>query len=144
MRNGRNAKTRLSRDTRPPDLPSKHPLNSAPLIDSKADWISSAPERPSFAFQVDKAVREHPTPAAELEASASYREDSDSWLEVSPEEVDAMLAARSGAAEPGGGADVNGETQQGDERGQALSDLAKKVEDFVGGKGDMEGARFAE
>ena len=55
-----------------------------------------------------------------------------------------MLAARSGgvaaASEAGGAAAPD----QGDERGQALSDLAKKVEDFVGGKGDMDGARFAE
>ena len=33
---------------------------------------------------------------------------------------------------------------EGDERGQALSDLAKKVESFVGGKGNVDGATFAE
>jgi len=36
------------------------------------------------------------------------------------------------------------EMTEGDERGQALSDLAKKVESFVGGKGELEGATFAE
>lgn len=55
-----------------------------------------------------------------------------------------MLAARSGGPPSGGQQDTDGEVAEGDERGQALSDLAKKVESFVGGKGDMEGARFAE
>lgn len=55
-----------------------------------------------------------------------------------------MLAARSGTSTGGTQKDASGETQEGDERGQALSDLARKVEDFVGGKGDMDGARFAE
>jgi hypothetical protein len=85
-------------------------------------------------------------PAAELEAGPSYKEDSDSWLEVSPEDVDAMLAARTGRSS-GQAADDTGidpEVAEGDERGQALSDLAKKVESFVGGKGDVDGARFAE
>jgi len=36
------------------------------------------------------------------------------------------------------------EMTEGDKRGQALSDLAKKVESFVGGKGNVDGATFAE
>jgi hypothetical protein len=108
--------------------------------------ISAASQRPSFAFQVDKAVEQSTISTADLEAGPSYREDSDSWLEVSPDDVDAMLAARTGrsAGEASGSAGIDPEVAKGDERGQALSDLAKKVETFVGGKGDVDGARFAE
>jgi hypothetical protein len=79
-----------------------------------------------------------------LEAGPSYKEDDDSWLEVSPDDVDALLAERSGRPSlRSDGAQVE-EVGEGDERGQALSDLAKKVESFVGGKGDVDGATFAE
>jgi hypothetical protein len=57
-----------------------------------------------------------------------------------------MLAARTGRSS-GQAADdtaIDPEVAEGDERGQALSDLARKVESFVGGKGDVDGARFAE
>jgi hypothetical protein len=79
-----------------------------------------------------------------LEAGPSYKEDDDSWLEVSPDDVDALLAERSGRPSTrSDGAQVE-EVEEGDERGQALSELAKKVESFVGGKGDVDGATFAE
>lgn len=57
-----------------------------------------------------------------------------------------MLAARTGrpTGESSDNAGIDPEVAEGDERGQALSDLAKKVETFVGGKGDIDGARFAE
>lgn len=93
---------------------------------------------------MDNAIKAAPTSSEDLKVPPSYQEDDDKWLEVSPEEVDAMLAARSGAPVGGNAKNTDGELAEGDERGQALSDLAKKVEDFVGGKGDMEGARFAE
>jgi len=79
-----------------------------------------------------------------LEAGPSYKEDDDSWLEVSPDDVDALLAERSGRPSQRGDEARVEEVGEGDERGQALSELAKKVESFVGGKGDMEGATFAE
>lgn len=81
-----------------------------------------------------------------MEAGPSYKEDDESWLEVSPDDVDALLAERSGRG--GKESDEAGPTleemTEGDERGQALSELAKKVESFVGGKGELEGATFAE
>lgn len=95
---------------------------------------------------MDKAIEAASTISAsdDLTAPPDYQEDDDKWLEVSPDEVDAMIAAKFGGPTSSGQKDAEGEAAEGDERGQALSDLAKKVEDFVGGKGDMEGARFAE
>lgn len=94
---------------------------------------------------MDKAIEQLSLASApDLEAPPSYQEDSDNWLEVSPEEVDAMLAARSGTASGGRQDQGEGDAQAGDQRGEALSDLARKVEEFVSGEGDMDGARFAE
>lgn len=142
MSSGKRGRRRRSKGTEQRGRPSEYcrsRIQFRPILTH-----SSAPQRPSFAFQVDQAVRASITTPSDLEASASYQEDSDKWLEVSPEEVDAMLAARSGgpSASAQGGGDPEGKA--GDERGEALSELAKKVEDFVGGQGDIDGARFAE
>ena len=76
-----------------------------------------------------------------LQVSADTTEDSDSWLEVSPDELDGMMQRASGQM---GGAESAEKVQLANEDGQALGDLAKKVEEFIGGQGDMEGARFIE
>lgn len=76
-----------------------------------------------------------------MQASTDAPEDSDSWLEVSPDELDGMMQRASGQT---GGAASAEKVQLANEDGQALGDLAKKVEEFVGGQGDMEGARFIE
>lgn len=76
-------------------------------------------------------------------------EDSDKWLEVDPDELDAMLMRSAGtakakeAAESAPGA-PGAPVELGDEHGKALQDLASKVEEFIAGQGDMQGARFAE
>lgn len=68
-------------------------------------------------------------------------EDSDKWLEISPDELDTLMTRASGAQ-----AAASGESapKLDDEQGKALADLASKVQQFVGGQGDMTGARFAE
>ena len=71
------------------------------------------------------------------------KEDTDKWLEISPEELDEMLA-RSAAPARGGDDQSMGTEGMDTEDGKALGDLAKKVEEFVGGQGDMQGARFVE
>ena len=79
--------------------------------------------------------------ASEIQISPDAPEDSESWLEVDPQELDAMLAKTSGRPaqrDPDGDLEVDGED------GEALQDLARKVEDFVGGQGDLQGARFLE
>ncbi|KAG8975004.1 hypothetical protein FRB90_009668, partial [Tulasnella sp. 427] len=75
-------------------------------------------------------------------------EDSDEWLNVSPEDLDATLAEAGG--EPGAGTlgmDIDGgreldEDQKAEMQAKKLGKLAKKVEAFVEGRGDLEGAVF--
>lgn len=110
-------------------------------VDVISAYGSTSSHRPSFAAQVDQAVAATSFRAiGSLNAGENAAEDSDSWLEVSPEELDEMLKRSSGRSEG-----IPVEKQEiGPEEGQALGDLAKKVEAFVGGEGDMEGARFDE
>ncbi|WRT63689.1 uncharacterized protein IL334_000612 [Kwoniella shivajii] len=100
-------------------------------------------QRPSFAYLVDSAISSFSnTTQEELTVDPLYPEDSESWLEVSPDELDGMMMRASGRAAPSASADEDGKLEVGEEHGQALQDLAKKVEDFVGGQGDLTGARF--
>ncbi|WWC66704.1 uncharacterized protein I206_100608 [Kwoniella pini CBS 10737] len=103
----------------------------------------TAAQRPSFAYLVDTAISSSSDdPAEALTVDKAYLEDSESWLEVSPDELDGMMMRASGRA---GSSVIPGENEKieiGEEHGQALQDLAKKVENFVGGQGDMTGARF--
>lgn len=103
---------------------------------------STSAQRPSFAYQVDQAIQASLTTVqGSLQVSPNDPEDSDKWLEVSPDELDGMMQKASGAS----GSAVPGERAEvGDEHGRALGDLAKKVEEFIGGQGDVEGARFVE
>jgi hypothetical protein len=105
---------------------------------------STASQRPSFANQVDAAIEKSSARSLPT-VSADTPEDDESWLEVSPDELDGMLQRASG--KPAQNADAKSEGKKvelGEEHGKALGDLAKKVEAFVGGQGDLEGARFAE
>lgn len=106
-------------------------------------------QRPSFAYLVDKATEAAANVLIEsLTAQTTDPEDGDSWLEVDPDELDGMVQRISGQAgkapqqapESGSVPPV----ELGEEHGQALQDLAKKVKDFVGGQGDVDGATFAE
>jgi hypothetical protein len=72
-------------------------------------------------------------------------EDSDSWLVVDPDELDGMLQAASGGLPRATTSKADTEEGElGDEHAQVLSDLASKINNFVEGKGDLEGARFEE
>lgn len=112
----------------------------------QAHEISTTSQRPSFAFQVDTAVDlASSLPLSALQASLDLPEDNDSWLEVSPDELDGMMMRASGRnLAPTGDSTLKEPAEPGEEHGQALQDLAKKVEQFVGGQGDVEGARFEE
>ena len=81
-------------------------------------------------------------------------EDPDDWLNVDADDFDAMLEKAAGGAHKGKGKekattmDVD-DTETDEDRlakaqAEKLRDLAKKVEEFVEGEGDVEGARFAE
>ncbi|KAH7340297.1 SGT1 protein-domain-containing protein [Rhizoctonia solani] len=93
--------------------------------------------RPSFAAQVEEAVKlssEHPS-------SSSDEEDSTEWLQIDESTFDGMLKqkfSRKDAKQPG----EDDEDRYAQEQATRLQELAKKVEGFVEGEGDLEGARF--
>ncbi|ORX34672.1 SGT1 protein-domain-containing protein [Kockovaella imperatae] len=91
----------------------------------------SEDSRKSFASQVDEAIKAAP----ESFSSSSMAEDSASWLEISPSELEGMMARSSGAV-------LNEKPEHAGEDAKALGDLAQKVQEFVGGEGDMQGAMF--
>lgn len=118
--------------------------------------------RPSFATLVNSAIAR--SPEAPI---ATFREDEDSddWLNVDAADFDAMLEKTMGTSKTKEGAKpddtdamaVDGaadkdrnnaksalEDNMADVQASRLQDLAKKVEQFVEGKGDVEGAKFAE
>ncbi|WVF66182.1 hypothetical protein IAT40_000922 [Kwoniella sp. CBS 6097] len=104
----------------------------------------TASQRPSFAFLVDKALLSSSDISPEsLTASSDDPEDSDKWLEVAPDELDNMLMRSMGRANQAQ-SDGKEALEMGEEDGKALQDLATKVQEFVGGQGDMTGARFAD
>lgn len=102
---------------------------------------------------MDIAISRAQTRKAEILASATSDtalEDSDQWLNVSPDDLDAALAEASGLPKVAGpNMDVD-QTQDLDEEANAekqakkLGALAKKVEAFVEGRGELEGAVFEE
>ncbi len=115
-------------------------------------WEYSDTNRPSFASQADAAAVK-----GNLASTRDLPEDSDEWLNVTAEDFDAMLEKSTGKSQSkveqsSDGAmdvDTDGNIEEEEEkvaREQAsrLKDLAKKVEDFVEGKGDVEGAVFEE
>ncbi|KAI0307939.1 SGT1 protein-domain-containing protein [Multifurca ochricompacta] len=102
--------------------------------------------RPSFASQVNAAVAK-----AEVLEPSSDLEDSDDWLTVSAEDFDTVLQeqTRQYASRTSHVMDVDDAPRLGDEENDVtntqvakLRDLANKVDAFVAGKGDVEGAIF--
>ncbi|CAE6418354.1 unnamed protein product [Rhizoctonia solani] len=92
--------------------------------------------RPSFAARVEEAVKlssEHPL--------SSPEEDSTEWLQIDESTFDGMLKQKFNGKNTGGqGADD--EDQYAQDQATKLQELAKRVEGFVEGEGDLEGARF--
>ncbi|KAI0029146.1 SGT1 protein-domain-containing protein [Vararia minispora EC-137] len=112
--------------------------------------------RPSFAAQVNEAVVKSDR---ELSDQANELEDPDDWLNVNAADFDSLLAQKmglgqgnenKGAEKSGTAMDVDGPSEDEEEAGDMiakeqaarLQDLAKRVEKFLGGKGDIEGAKF--
>ena len=96
---------------------------------------------------MEEALKKAVGNPSDLAAKPSDPEDSDSWLEVSPDDLDAMLLRASGGKQHQAEDADEARKQEDNSDAQAdhpLKELAKKVEAFVGGQGDLEGARFAE
>ncbi|BEI84682.1 hypothetical protein CcaverHIS002_0500830 [Cutaneotrichosporon cavernicola] len=108
-------------------------------VEAAKGWVAvwsedTTQQRPSFAYLVDKAI--DATKPEDISPPAD--EDSEAWLEVDPAELDAMLNRAAGRQAPSGDMEI------GEEHGRALKNLAGQLEAFVGGEGDLEGARFAD
>ncbi|TRM60141.1 SGT1 protein-domain-containing protein [Schizophyllum amplum] len=120
-------------------------------MDARRDDDSN---RQSFAEQVQAALDTAP---ANMSSNVDTFEDSDDWLNVNAESFDAMLEQRMGAStqrpKDPNAMDVDGKEGQStqgrdaedklaSDQASKLQDLASKVENFVEGEGDVEGARF--
>lgn len=79
---------------------------------------------------------------SELTVPPTYTQDSESWLDISPDELDGLLS-RSGETRPAQAA-ARGEDAEAEAQAETLSVLARKVGQFVEGEGDLDGARFDE
>lgn len=105
--------------------------------------------RPSFAALCNAALSRAPETLSD--ADLVQTEDSDEWMNVGTKDFDEVLERAMHA----GGSTVDTHTMETDGEGgeedrvakgqtDKLRDLAAKVENFVEGKGDVEGARFDE
>ncbi|KAJ7275372.1 SGT1 protein-domain-containing protein [Mycena haematopus] len=100
--------------------------------------------RPSFASLVTAAVSR--TPSLPL---ADVYEDSDQWLNVDAKDFENMLETTMGSSkqqenlmEIDEDGEESAEERVASKQASRLKDLASKVEAFVEGKGDLEGATF--
>lgn len=110
--------------------------------------------RPSFASAMTAAVSQ----VGDNFVPPQQNEDSNDWLNVDAADFDAMLEKNFGAkpnidsTESPDAMDVDSgekekespEDRMAKQQAQRLKDLAQKVEKFVEGEGDIEGARFAD
>ncbi|OBZ79729.1 Protein SGT1 [Grifola frondosa] len=107
--------------------------------------------RPSFTNAVNVAISQSGNSTL-----LPQEEDSDEWLNVNAEDFDAMLekalGGRGSSHAPPDAMDVEMDEQSIETeedrlakvQATRLQELAKKVEEFVEGEGDIEGARFAD
>ncbi|CAE6470381.1 unnamed protein product [Rhizoctonia solani] len=98
---------------------------------------NSDASRSSFAAEVEEAVRL----SSEHLLSSPGEEDSAEWLQIDESTFDGMLKQKFGRKDAGQLVEDD-EDRYTQEQATRLQELAKKVEGFVEGKGDLEGARF--
>ena len=111
--------------------------------------LCSDASRPSFASQVNIAVSQVPSLP-----DVPDQEDNDEWLNIDVQDFDETLEKTMGTSKAKAhkfpdGMDVddektNAEDRLGSAQAAKLKELAAKVEKFVEGEGDIEGARFEE
>ncbi|KAI0050654.1 hypothetical protein FA95DRAFT_1486750, partial [Auriscalpium vulgare] len=107
--------------------------------------------RPSFARQANVAIAKASDPEP-----ATGAEDPDDWLNVDFESFDSVLETNLSSSQPVGNAQSTSDAMDVDEhvkqesaedraakvQAVRMQELAKKVETFLEGKGDVEGAKF--
>ncbi|KAF9270523.1 SGT1-domain-containing protein [Marasmius fiardii PR-910] len=100
--------------------------------------------RPSFAALVSSAISRAP----ENLSPSSHSEDNDDWLNIDADSFEDMLAKRTNnasnpvAMQVDDPPEMSAEDRVASAQASKLRDLAAKVEEFVEGEGDIEGARF--
>ncbi|KAF5336862.1 hypothetical protein D9611_003214 [Ephemerocybe angulata] len=105
--------------------------------------------RPPFARQVDSAIARVP----DLPPQDDLVEDDDSWLNIDEADFESMMEKAGASKEPkrkdagermnvDNVSDAAMEDEMASRQADRLKDLASKVEEFVEGEGDIEGARF--
>jgi hypothetical protein len=82
-------------------------------------------------------------PSESVVPTENMEEDSADWLNIDETTFDSMLEQRFNRKN-GKQSDQDAEDKLAQEQAARLQELAKKVEGFVEGKGDLEGARFEE
>ncbi|CAE6425535.1 hypothetical protein ACGC1H_004786 [Rhizoctonia solani] len=97
---------------------------------------NSDSSRSSFAAQVEEAIKL----SSEHLLSSPGEEDSTEWLQIDESTFDGMLKQKFGRKDAGQLVEEDEEYTQ--EQATRLQELAKKVEGFVEGRGELEGARF--
>lgn len=122
--------------------------------DCRVPWLikplfGSDMSRPSFAALFNAALSRAPETLSNTDLEQT--EDSDEWMNVDAKDFDEMLERTMRVGDStvethamdmdGGGGE---EDRVAKEQTDKLRDLAAKVEQFVEGKGDVEGARFEE
>lgn len=100
--------------------------------------------RRSFASLVTNAISQ----ARDSVSYVTAEEDNDEWLTIDAQDFDDLLQ-KSSKSQKSDVMDVDksGETPEdkmASDQASRLKDLASKVEEFVEGEGDMEGAKFEE
>jgi hypothetical protein len=123
-------------------------LWSIPLI-TRFSFYSSSASRPSFSSQVNLAISQISTLPY-----VPDQEDGDEWLNIDAQDFDEILektmgSSKAEAQRQTNSMDVDEPKAEAEDRlasAQAakLKELATKVEQFVEGDADIEGARFEE
>ena len=107
---------------------------------ASSDQLLSDVTRPSFASKMNIALKA----AGDIDFSRCPEEESDNWLDIDAENFDSMLQ-NMGPERSGGAMDVDQKEEKlAQDQASKLKSLAQKVEKFVEGEGDLEGARFEE
>ena len=98
--------------------------------------------RPSFASKANAALKA----AGDIDFSRCPEEEPDNWLDIDAENFDSMLQDMTPGRPDGTEAmDVDQKEEQlAQDQASKLKSLARKVEEFVEGEGDLEGARLEE
>lgn len=114
----------------------------AKVSSALSDQPFSDVTRPSFASKMNTALRT----ASDIDLSVCAEEEPDNWLDIDAENFDSMLQTVTPGKSNGISVmdvDRNGE-QLAQDQASKLKSLAQRVEEFVEGEGDLEGARFEE